>query len=142
MSTRTTRIFRSVSPMPAWLAAVCLCLASALTHAYDDRVALVIGNNAYPAEPLKNAVNDARAVQKTLQDLGFKVVYRPNADITAMRSAAVDFTRMLDGATAAVFYYAGHGIQYRDKNFLVPIDAKLTSEAEIVFNALEVGQIL
>ena len=144
MSMRTIRIFRWVSPMPAWLAAVSLCasLASTNVRAYDDRVALVIGNNAYPTEPLKNAVNDARAVQKTLQDLGFKVVYRPNADITAMRSAAVDFTRMLDGATAAVFYYAGHGIQYRDKNFLVPIDAKLTSEAEIVFNALEVGQIL
>jgi hypothetical protein len=128
--------------LQALLLAACAALSAAPALAYDDRVALVIGNDNYPGEQLKNAVNDARAVQKTLQDLGFKVVFRPNADITAMRGAAVDFAKMLDGATAAVFYYAGHGIQYRDKNYLIPIDAKLTSEPEIVYHALEVGQIL
>ena len=119
-----------------------LLLALPSAYAYDDRVALVIGNDAYPTEPLKNAANDARAVAKTLNDLGFKVVVKTNADINTMRSAAVEFAKILDGATAAVFYYAGHGIQYRDKNYLVPIDAKLTSEPEIVYNALEVGQLL
>ncbi len=109
---------------------------------YNDRVALVIGNDQYPNEPLKNAVNDARAMQKTLQDLGFKVVFRPNADTVAMRSAAVEFTKILDGATAAVFYYAGHGIQHRERNYLVPIDAKFTSEAEIAFGAIDVRQII
>ena len=111
-------------------------------YAYDDRVALVIGNDAYPTDPLKNAQNDARAVAKTLSDLGFKVVVKTNADIVTMRSAAVEFTKVLEGAKAAVLYYAGHGIQYRDKNFMVPVDAKFTSEAEIVYNAVEVGQIL
>ncbi len=123
-----------------------LCLlafaAAGSACAYDDRVALVIGNDAYPTEPLKNAVNDARAVARTLTDLGFKVVVKTNADITTMRAAAVEFAKILDGATAAVFYYAGHGIQYRDKNYLVPVDAKLSSEPEIVYNALEVGQLL
>jgi len=122
------------------LLAVSLLAGSA--QAYDDRVALVIGNDAYPTEPLKNAVNDARAVARTLTDLGFKVVVKTNADIATMRGAAVEFAKILDGATAAVFYYAGHGIQYRDKNYLVPIDAKLNSEPEIVYNALEVGQLL
>lgn len=117
-------------------------LGSSSVFAYDDRVALVIGNDAYPTDPLKNAQNDARAVAKTLSDLGFKVVVKTNADIVTMRSAAVEFTKVLEGAKAAVLYYAGHGIQYRDKNFMVPIDAKFTSEAEIVYNAVEVGQIL
>ena len=126
-----------------FFAVVFACAALAKpAWAYDDRVALVIGNDSYPSEPLRNAVNDARAVAKTLTDLGFKVVVKTNADINTMRSAAVEFSRLLEGANAAVFYYAGHGIQYRDKNFLIPVDAKLTSEAEIVYHALEVGQIL
>ncbi|HEX4858923.1 MAG TPA: caspase family protein [Usitatibacteraceae bacterium] len=125
-----------------FVAALALLGAAGPAIAYDDRVALVIGNDAYPTEPLKNAVNDARNVQKVLQELGFKVVYRQNTDLNGMRSAAVDFTRVLEGARAAVFYYAGHGIQYRDKNYLIPIDAKLSSEAEIAFYSLEVNQIL
>lgn len=110
--------------------------------AYDDRVALVIGNDSYPNEPLKNAVNDARAMQAALQELGFKVVFKPNADIQTMRSAAVEFAKQMDGASAAVFYYAGHGIQYSSKNYLIPVDAKLGAEQEIAYYALEVNQIL
>jgi len=108
----------------------------------NERVALVIGNDMYPNEPLKNAVNDARAMQKSLQELGFKVVFKPNADINTMRAAAVEFAKMMDGASAAVFFYAGHGIQYSNKNYLIPVDAKLMSEPEIVYYAMEVGQIL
>ncbi len=110
--------------------------------AYDDRVALVIGNDTYPTEPLKNAVNDARAMQKALQDLGFKVVFKPNADIQTMRAAAVEFAKQMDGASAAVFYYAGHGVQYSNRNFLIPVDAKLQAEQEIAFFTLDVNQIL
>ena len=124
------------------LALVAVCFASTRAVAYDDRVALVIGNDSYASEPLKNAVNDARAMQKVLQDLGFKVVFKPNADIQTMRAAAVEFAKQMDGASAAVFYYAGHGIQYSNKNYLIPIDAKLTAEQEIAYFALEVNQIL
>lgn len=110
--------------------------------ASDERVALVIGNDSYPTEPLRNAVNDAQQVANMLSSLGFRVVLKTNADFTTMRAAAVEFANLLDNNYAAVFYFAGHGIQYRGKNYLVPIDAKLTSETEVVFNALEVTQIL
>ncbi len=122
--------------------AAALLTCSQAAFAYDDRVALVIGNDAYPSSPLKNAQNDARAVAKTLSDLGFKVVIKTNADIVTMRTAVIDFTKVLDGTKAAVLYYAGHGIQYRNKNFMVPVDAKFTSEAEIVYNAVDIGQVL
>lgn len=122
-------------------AAVVLPITPGLA-ANDDRVALVIGNDQYPSDPLRNAVNDAQAVAKTLSDLGFKVMIKTNADFATMRSAAVEFAKVMEGATAAVFYYAGHGIQYRGQNFLVPTDAKLTSEASIAFNAMPVTQIL
>ena len=118
------------------------CTFARTAAAYDDRVALVIGNDNYPGEPLKNAVNDARAMQAALQDLGFKVVFKPNADIQTMRAAAVEFAKQMDGASAAVFYYAGHGIQYANKNYLIPVDAKLSAEQEIAYFSLEVNQIL
>ncbi len=128
--------------MLALAALAAAALAAAPAMASDERVALVIGNDAYPLEPLKNAVNDAQQVAKTLTSLGFKVIIRTNADFTAMRAAAVEFANLLDNNQAAVFYFAGHGIQYRGKNYLVPVDAKLTSETEVVFNALEATQIL
>lgn len=108
----------------------------------DDKVALVIGNSQYPTGTLRTAVNDAQAVAKTLSDLGFKVMIKINADYATMRGVAVEFARVLDGANVAVFYYAGHGIQYRGQNYLAPIDAKLTTEASISFNAMPVTQIL
>ena len=127
--------------------ALLVCVAALLSTtssiaANDDRVALVIGNDQYPADSLKNAVNDAQAVAKTLSDLGFKVMIKTNADFAGMRSAAVEFAKVMEGATAAVFYYAGHGVQYRGQNYLIPTDAKLTSEASIAFNAMPVTQIL
>ena len=104
---------------------------------FADRVALVIGNDNYPTEPLKNAVNDARAMQQVLQELGFRVIFRQNADISTMRAAAVEFAKQMDGATAVVFFFAGHGIQSRFRNFIVPVDAMLKSEQEIAFFTIE-----
>lgn len=108
----------------------------------DDKVALVIGNSLYPMGSLRTAVNDAQAVAKTLSDLGFKVIIKTNADYATMRGVAVEFARVMDGATAAVFYYAGHGIQYRAQNYLVPTDTKLPSEQSIAFNAMPVKQLV
>jgi hypothetical protein len=124
------------------LCVITLCLPVAGIAANDDRVALVIGNDQYPTDPLRNAVNDAQAIAKTLSDLGFKVMIKTNADYATMRGVAVEFAKVMEGATAAVFYYAGHGIQYRGQNYLIPTDAKLTSEASIAFNAMPVTQIL
>jgi uncharacterized caspase-like protein len=135
----------SVERLAAMLMAAALLCATTVASAYEDRIALVIGNDKYANEPLKNAANDARAVQKALLDLGFKVVFRSDAGYASMSGAAVEFSKLLNeanGATAAIFYYAGHAIQYRDKNYLLPVDAALTSEAEIAFNSLQVSQIL
>ena len=122
--------------------ALLLCLLPLQASAYDDRVALVIGNDNYVFKPLATSVNDARAVKKTLTDLGFKVVYVENADIAAMRLAAVQFAKAMDGALVAVFYYSGHAVQYKAKNYLIPATiTQLTTEAELVYTTLESGQI-
>ena len=148
----STRPYREAGRRATWrfvslpaLIAAAIALTSVWATpllAADDRVALVIGNNAYPGNSLNNPVNDARQVAKALTELGFKVVIKTDVDFTEMRDAVVSFSNLLDNNNAAVFYFSGHGIQYRGKNYLVPIDAKLKSEAEVVFNALEVMPLL
>src|SRR5208282_4282142 len=102
----------------------------------EPRVALVIGNGAYRAAgvpKLKNPVNDARAMAQALRDLGFKVIEAEDADLKAMQKAFVDFGRALPHNGTALFYYAGHGMQLKGLNYLVPVDATVESEDVIPF---------
>jgi hypothetical protein len=102
------------------------------------RLALVIGNGAYMgASPLKNPRNDATAVAKKLVDLGFEVLTEIDATADRMVRAVSDFTRALaeagDGTknTAAVFFYAGHGVQVDGENYLLPIDAEVRNKLDL-----------
>lgn len=114
----------------------------ALAQADDSRVALVIGNDNYAKDPLKNAVNDARRVAETLIALNFRVVLKLNANLDDMNSATVEFARLLPDARAAVFFYAGHGLQRNQKNYLVPIGANITSDLEIKSKTFEASTVL
>jgi hypothetical protein len=105
------------------------------------RVAFVVGNAAYQgAKPLKNAVNDARAVGRKLQQLGFKVMGGPDgAGEDLERPAAYQnfeaFCNEIGNGGVALIYYAGHGLQVDDQNYLVPTDARLDGDnplAELV----------
>ena len=108
----------------------------------NQRIALVLGNDAYPDSPLANPANDARAVSAALENLGFEVVTRTDASLAAMQDALLEFTgRIEDGATAMV-YYAGHGIQADGRNYLIPVDAGLQSASRLRFEALELGDVL
>ena len=106
------------------------------------RVALVIGNGAYPASPLKNPVNDARAVSRALKDLGFDVTHRENLTQKAMADVIRQFGARLTPGTAAVFYYAGHGMQVQGRNFLIPVDADVQAEDEVPYSTIDVGLLL
>ena len=106
------------------------------------RLALVIGNADYPEAPLRNPVNDARAMTKSLQALGFEVISLENADRQAMERAMVAFTSRLTKDSAGLFYYAGHGIQARGRNYLIPVNAKLTSEAQARFDTVGVSELM
>jgi formylglycine-generating enzyme required for sulfatase activity len=109
------------------------------------RLALVIGNNAYETAPLKNSVNDARAVAQALRDREFVVTARENVTQNEMKQVIRDFGEQLRAAgreSVGLFYYAGHGVQVQDRNFLIPVDAKVTSEEDVEFEAVEVGQVI
>jgi len=122
------------------LAAVA-CALACLAAAAEDRVALLIGNNQYAATPLRNAVNDARDLGEALKELGFKVIVRENASRKDMIDAIREFGQAIDGANAALFFYAGHAMQFKDRNYLIPIDAAMGSEEDVTFFSVEIGQI-
>ncbi len=108
----------------------------------EKRVALVIGNGAYAASPLRNPVNDARDVARALSALGFEVIARENASRTEMLRAVVDFGDRLAGGGVGLFYFSGHGIQVGGKNFMVPIGADMRSERYVSVDAVDVDTVL
>ena len=126
-----------------WARGVVAALACAGSFAAlaADRVALLIGNNAYGASPLRNAVNDARDLGDALKELGFQVILRENASRKDMIEGIREFGQAIDGASTALFFYAGHAMQFKDRNYLVPIDAAMGSEEDVTFFSVEIGQI-
>jgi uncharacterized caspase-like protein len=118
-----------------------LALAAAGFAAAADRVALLIGNNQYATTPLRNAVNDARDLGEALKELGFHVIVRENASRRDMIAGIREFGQALEGANTALFFYAGHAMQFKDRNYLVPIDAAMGSEEDVTFFSVEIGQV-
>jgi hypothetical protein len=109
----------------------------------ESRVALVIGNGAYIAtRALHNSVSDARAIAENLRGLAFDVV--DGYDLTTEQTADIlrTFSERLAGAEVALFFYAGHGIQVNNQNFLLPVDTELESELDLQFEAIPIDLVL
>jgi hypothetical protein len=107
------------------------------------RLALVIGNGAYKTTAhLRNPVNDAQDMAYTLENLGFEVIHRENAERKAMILAIMDFGRQLRKGGIGLFYFAGHGIQVDGRNYLIPVDAKIESESDVEFGGVDAGRVL
>jgi hypothetical protein len=115
---------------------------SSLLAADDQRTALVIGNSAYSSGPLKNPVNDATDIAAALQKLGFKVILKKNANLETMEEAIEDFGNRLKRGGVGLFYYAGHGVQVNNVNYLIPIGATVNKESDVRFKAFDAGRIL
>jgi hypothetical protein len=112
----------------------------------DKRVALVIGNSAYRnVALLENPGNDARLIADTLRDLGFALVgggAQLDLDKTSFDRAVQSFGAQLQGADIGLFFYAGHGVQVRGTNYLIPVDANPTREADADFQMLDTTFVL
>jgi len=89
----------------------------------QERVALVIGNSNYITSPLANTLNDAQDIAATLKELDFTVTTVIDGDRKEMIKAIRAFGKSLDKKTIALFYYAGHGVQYNGENYLIPVGA-------------------
>ncbi len=121
-----------------------LALAPAVAHAQEGkRVALIIGNNTYALAPLRNAVNDARLMDQALRKAGFTTILRENLTIVALQEAMTEFLTKLGPDDTALFYYAGHGIQIENENFLIPVDfTAATSVIQAKFRCFSMAQFL
>ena len=108
----------------------------------EPRLALVIGNSAYREAPLRNPVNDARAMAQRLRELGFTVIAHENATKRTMEAAIIEFGRRLGEGGVGAFYYAGHGLQVRGRNYLVPVDCEIDDEASTRVAAVDVELLL
>jgi len=108
----------------------------------ERRLALVIGNSKYREAPLTNPVNDAHAVAIKLQQLGFKVIEHPNANLEEMRKSVRDFGNQLTLNDVGLFYFAGHGIQSGGANYLIPVDADIQDETELATRAFTASEVL
>jgi hypothetical protein len=119
-----------------------LCLGPT-SAAHAQRAALVIANSAYAQAPLPNTVPDASLVASTLHSLGFAVSFYKDLDLEGMKEAVRAFSDQLNSKDAiGFFYYAGHAIQVRDRNYLVPIGASIEREHEVESEAFDFGRVL
>ncbi len=137
-----------------WLGAVLVMLVVASASAQqfrnitvdemkrEKRVALIIGNAAYPTGRLSNPVNDARGMAQALRQLGFEVLSYENVNYTQFRRAVAAFGEKLANGGAGVFYYSGHGMQVEGKNFMIPIDAEIKSQRYVDAETVDVNSVL
>lgn len=128
-----------------WLVlAVLALIAWPLDHAWAKRVALVVGNSEYdnPDYVLPNPSNDASAMARLLRDLGFEVIEAIDQDYAGMRRTLQRFGRELRDADAGLFFYAGHGMEFRGVNYLVPTDAELQAESDVYVSLMSLNDIL
>jgi len=110
--------------------------------ASQTRIALVIGNSAYQSAPLKNPANDAKDIAAALRGIGFEVIEKTDAGKREMINAINDFGQKLKRSDVGIFYYAGHGMQIRGKNYLIPVGARVESESDVEFESVDAGRVL
>ncbi len=111
--------------------------------AFEHRLALIIGNSGYKSAPLKNPKNDAKSMAEALRNLNFDVIEIIDGDKDAMRKGVRDFhTKLKENRGVGLFYYAGHGLQVKGENFLVPIKHDIHEEYEIPDRTIRVNSVL
>jgi hypothetical protein len=112
----------------------------------EQRIALVIGNSNYQnVAQLPNPANDAKAVAQLLNTAGFEVISATDLTHNQMIQAIQDFSGKIAGRgpnTVAMVYYAGHGVQLAGENYLVPVDARISSEPDLVNGSVRLVDVM
>ncbi|KRR07186.1 caspase family protein [Bradyrhizobium valentinum] len=112
----------------------------------DQRVALVIGNSNYQSAPkLANPGNDAQSMAQLLNSAGFEVTRATDLTRSDMVKVVQDFSARVaerGPGTVAMIYYAGHGVQVAGENYLLPVDAKISSPSDLDGNSLRLVDLM
>lgn len=145
-----TSVTRPAGSVPAALRTASLqnqgpALASS-PNPKERRLALVIGNSNYETvKTLANPANDAKAVAQLLNTAGFEVVMAFDLDRDTLKQVVSEFSARITETgpnSAALIYYAGHGLQVDGENFLVPVDAKIEKEEDVVDQAVRLADVM
>jgi tetratricopeptide (TPR) repeat protein len=108
-----------------------------------QKLALVIGNGAYSsANPLPNPPKDARRIAQELRSIGFDTTEAIDINSGAMRRSVKEFLAKAPHAKVTLIFFAGHGMQIDGKNYLVPIDAQLTSGKSFTDDLIDLDFIM
>ena len=106
-------------------------------------IALLIGNNEYAApNELKTPTNDVRLLRRLLIKKGYSVILSQNGTHKEIKGDINTFITRSKKAPMSFFYYGGHTIQSNNKNYLVPIDAKLLTQEAIITEAIDLDWII
>jgi uncharacterized caspase-like protein len=109
----------------------------------SSKIAMVVGESKYQFVPeLPNPTNDANLVAETLRQIGYEVIVAIDVSQLGFDDILKSFIAKASKKEAAIFYYAGHAFQYQGDNYLVTIDAELSSEKDIVDHSIKIDEIL
>lgn len=127
--------------------AILVAFAILSTPAFaEKRIALVIANSAYAhAGVLSNAISDGKLMAATLKSRQFKLFEQYDGDQKQIKRTLQAFSAAIQEEpqnTVALIYYAGHGIQYKGENYLVPVDAEIAKEGDIDINSITVSSVM
>ena len=109
----------------------------------ERRVALVVGNSQYKNSSLRlsNPKNDAEDVSAALRNLGFEVIQNTDSSKRDLELAMAQFARQSTNADVALFFYAGHALQYQGRNYIMPIDSTLEDEVSLRYQMMSVDDV-
>lgn len=114
-----------------------------VSEAQEKKLALIIGNSAYTkGTTLPNPLNDVRSMNEVLQNLGFTTLQYENVTLNELKRAIDLFGKQLRDYDVGLFYYAGHGLQYQGRNYLIPVDADLHMAQLVEFDCVPVDRVL
>lgn len=105
------------------------------------RLALLIGNNKYPKQPLANAIHDATDLSQALRETGFETELILDADLRTMDLGVQRFVGQLRPGDVALFYFSGHGISVEGENFLLPVSFAAEMEADVRYQAYSAARV-
>ncbi len=118
-------------------------ISNPIINTNDKRLALVIGNADYQfGGVLANPENDAKSMAAALKQIGFDVLEYTNANQKEIKKAIDEFGDKLKLYDVGLFFYAGHGVQVKGSNYLVPVDANLSSENDVEYDCVNAERIL
>jgi len=121
---------------------ILLALALSLPASAAERVALVVGNDRYAAgQGLRTPVAGASLVADALRKIGFEVIEHHNVTLRELLQSVAEFARLTARADVAVAYYAGHGFQFEERNYLVPVDAEIRSWRDVEFETVSLDSV-